>query len=160
MANATITKVSLANTANGPRIAITLSTGDVQWYPVSYIQKVLEANFMGGARPTVLVGTSVSYTKVQYKAGDFSVDNAGNATTIKHTKSGSKLVKFEFGDIAGTMSAYDTALLQANAVAAATVRAQSAFTKAKAATASVEEEEEEEEEEELPAPKAKSVKVK
>ena len=159
MAQATISKVALANTANGPRIVITMSNGDTQWYPQSYISKLLEANFMGGSRPTVLIGTTVTYNKVQYKAGDFSVDNDGNPTTIKHTKDGSKLIKFEFGEIAGNVSEFDKAQMLANAVAQASVKAQSAFSKAKAVAASADEEEEEEEEE-LPAPKAKSQKVK
>ena len=119
--SATITKVSLANTANGPRIVITMNTGDTQWYPKSYIDKLLIANFMEGARPTTLVGTEVSYKKVTYKEGDFSVDNAGKPTTIKHTKDGSKLINFEFGDIAGKVSEYDKAVISANAVANAMV---------------------------------------
>lgn len=156
MANATISKVSLAQTANGPRIVLTLSSGDVQWYPTTYISKLLEANFLGGMRPTVLVGTPVTYTKVNYKAGDFSVDNDGNATKIKHEKSGSKLIKFEFGEIVGNVSEVDKAKMNAEAMAAASVKVAGAFAKAKAVAASADEEEEEEE---LPAAKT-SKKVK
>ena len=159
MAQATISKVSLAQTSNGPRIVLTLSDGNVQWYPTTYISKLLEANFLGGMRPTVLVGTPVSFTKVNYKKGDFSVDNAGVATNVKHEKDGSKLIKFEFGEIVGNVSKVDEAHIMANAMAAASVKAQSAFSKAKAVAASADEEEEEEEEDDLPAAKT-SKKVK
>lgn len=127
MANATISKVALVNTANGPRIALSLSNGDTQWYPLSYIEKLLTANFMTGARPTVLVGTEVSYDKHSYKAGDFSVDNVGKPTDVKHTKAGTKLINFTFGEIVGNVSEFDKAQMLANAVAAASVKVAGLF---------------------------------
>lgn len=132
MAKATISRV-VGNNTNGPQVILTLSTGEVQFFPISYIQKVLDGAFMSDARPTALVGTEVEYTKMAYAIGDKVVDAKGATVVpnILHKKAGTKLINFTFGEIAGTVNDYDRAKMVANATANAIASIKASFTKPK-----------------------------
>lgn len=141
MANATVSRV-VRNPKNKDGAIVTLSNGQVLWLQLSYITKVLEGAFMDDCRPTALVGTEVSYEMKSYAVGDLVFDKNGvvkDGETVKFTTEGSRPIKIQIGDVAGHITEFDKAKMNANAIASLYKSVGAAFGVKKAAVTTKEE---------------------
>lgn len=130
MAKATISGVRLTKDS---QVVLSLSNGKSKFYPLGYIKSLLIGNFLEEARPTILIGATVTYTEHPFKVGDKCVDDKGVVSlTAVHKTEGVKLINFEFNmdTVGSTISEYDKARMNANAVANAMVKVQGSFAKA------------------------------
>lgn len=127
--SANVTRVS-RNPNNKQGSIVVLDNGDTLWLQTSYIQSVLESNYIDDARPTALIGSEVSYEMKAYKAGDLVFDKNGVVAageTTKFSTTSARPIKIRFGDISGHTTDYDKALMLSKAVANAMVKNAGAF---------------------------------
>ena len=116
--SANVTRVS-RNPNNKQGCIVSLSNGDTLWLQTSYIQSVLESNFIDDMRPTALQGAEVSYEMKPVKVGDLVLNKKGEVNvgeTTKYTKDNNIPVNIRFGAVEGYVAEFDKARMQAAAI--------------------------------------------
>ena len=126
MAKATVIRVT-RNPNNKQGCIVSLSNGETIWLQTSYIQSVLESNFIDDARPTALIGSEVEYKTSTVNKGDLVLDKNGVVAPGTTTKYGEradsgtfpKQVKhsIRFDAVVGHITEYDKAKMNADSMA-------------------------------------------
>ena len=116
--SASVTRVA-RNPNNKQGCIVSLSNGDTLWLQTTYVQSVLESNFIDDMRPTALQGAEVSYEVRAVKAGDLVINSKGEVNageTLKYTKDRDIQVNIRFGAVEGHVAEFDKARMQAAAI--------------------------------------------